>query len=257
MGYPGCPMGHSYVEHDFIRENPPRRADPLLMLSSGQIEILKILAILFMVIDHVNRIIYDGEQLWMLAVGRMAFPLFCFIAAYHYEKPLRNFRKYVISLLVFGAISQPIYAWALNPNQLNIFFTLAAGLMAIWFYDNHQRFFSNLNKPQRIAGWAGVTVLWLLIGFTVDYHQAGILLIPCIVLWLRYQTDLILFCVLLATLVANYLMFYSIVGLLAYGLIFVVALMPLPIPRLPRYFYYAFYPGHLLLLKLAALYLLQ
>ncbi|TAH37683.1 MAG: hypothetical protein EYC62_02000 [Alphaproteobacteria bacterium] len=237
--------------------NPVRPIKALVDLSSSQIETLKIMAILFMVIDHMNRIMFHTEQFWMIAVGRIAFPLFCFIAAYHYEKPIKNFKKYIFLLITFGVISQPIYIWTLAFTQFNIFFTLAAGLVTVWLYDNQDRFLSGLNKAQRMAAGLAAAVVWFLAGFYVDYSHAGILLIPCMVLWLRYQTDLFLFCAFATVIIANYFVAYSIVGLLAFALIFVVALIPSSIPRLPRYFYYLFYPAHLVILKLVALYLLQ
>ncbi len=231
--------------------------DQILQLKPGQIELLKLLAVAFMAIDHINSIIYGRELLWMMCIGRMAFPLFCFVAAYNYEYHVRHIKKYLMLLFGFGIVSQPFYSWAMDNMQLNVFFTLGLGVLAIWIYDKRQLLFGRFNPIFRALIWLLIVVLFGAVGYFADYYQAGIILIPCIVLWLRHKDDLILFTVLLATMAGNFFQFFSIFALLSYPLIWLVASWNVSIKRLPRYFYYAFYPAHLALLKLFYIQYLQ
>ena len=77
---------------------------------------LKLIAILSMLIDHVNKaLIYpnltsnDGvltvvSNLFDI-IGRIAFPLFCFLLVEGYFKT-RSRKKYLFNLLLFGVISE-------------------------------------------------------------------------------------------------------------------------------------------------------
>lgn len=93
--------------------------------------LLKILAIFFMIIDHIGAVFFPSmEEFRML--GRLALPLFCWclVLGADYTK---NIYKYLLRLLFLGFLSQPLYIMALNHTwqDLNILFTLSIGLIAI------------------------------------------------------------------------------------------------------------------------------
>src|SRR5258706_14601073 len=102
-------------------------------MSSFQI---KLLAIIFMLIDHIG--LYFFPQIILLrAIGRLSFPLFAWlIASGAIHTSSINF--YLKRLFIFGCISQIPFILVnrfFNPNfwELNIFFTLFLGLLAIKF----------------------------------------------------------------------------------------------------------------------------
>jgi len=92
---------------------------------------LKILALIFMLIDHLGAAIFtDIPELRV--VGRMAFPLYAWclvVGSIKTSSPAR----YGIRLLLMAVISQPIYMMALNHtwSEMNILFTLLISLIAI------------------------------------------------------------------------------------------------------------------------------
>ena len=87
----------------------------------------KLAGAVFMVADHANLILLKGEAPGLRLFGRIAFPLFCFVLACHLIKEF-NIGKYVARLIVFGALTQPIFSWAfLGAHSGNILFTLAVG----------------------------------------------------------------------------------------------------------------------------------
>ena len=111
---------------------------------------LKTIAILSMLIDHINKaLIYpnlvsnDGfltivSDLFDI-IGRIAFPLFCFMLVEGYFKT-RSRKKYLLNLLVFGVISEVPFdmftsASFFNMNWNNVMFTLAFVLITIWNID--------------------------------------------------------------------------------------------------------------------------
>ena len=77
---------------------------------------LKLIAIISMLADHVNKALiypYLESNHGFLAfisdvfdiIGRIAFPLFCFMLVEGYFKT-RNRKKYLLNLLLFGVISE-------------------------------------------------------------------------------------------------------------------------------------------------------
>lgn len=99
---------------------------PLFPVTGRALDVVKILAALFMLIDHVDAILLDRASIAMQLIGRGAFPLFCYATAAFLLRGGRAGR-YTVNLLAFGVIIQPVYAVALVPEQGNVLFSLAAG----------------------------------------------------------------------------------------------------------------------------------
>jgi hypothetical protein len=93
-------------------------------------ELLKWIAIITMTIDHVGAIIYP-EQPFFRIIGRLAFPIFSYLLILGSETT-RNVKNYFLRLLIFAFISQIPYqlAFGYQPfEKLNIFFTLSFSLI--------------------------------------------------------------------------------------------------------------------------------
>jgi len=98
-------------------------------------ELLKIIAIVTMVIDHVGRILYP-DLLILQVIGRISFPLFAYLVVLGVESTKKP-RKYMITLLSFALISQvPYYlAFGIQPfERLNILFSLLLSAVTIYYY---------------------------------------------------------------------------------------------------------------------------
>lgn len=126
---------------------------------------IKMLAAIWMVVDHVGAIFFPKIVLFRI-IGRLSFPLFGWLLVQG-ERHTRNFNQYLIRLVVLGAISQPVYYLALAGRQLNILFTLALGLILLRL----SRRFANL----QYLIWAGGMVAAQLV--QVEYGAYGIALI--------------------------------------------------------------------------------
>jgi len=90
---------------------------------------LKLIVIVAMTVDHIGALIYP-EVLWLRLVGRLAMPIVAFllVEGYHHT---RHLGRYLLRLLVFAVLVQPVYRLVF-PHGLNVFFDLLVGLCLLW-----------------------------------------------------------------------------------------------------------------------------
>ena len=128
---------------------------------------LKIIALVFMFIDHSGKMLFNNMA-EMRILGRLALPIYvwCMIVGFHYT---RSVPKYLLRILIVGAVSQPLYMIALDHtwNQPNIFLTLFLGLCALWGI-REKKYGSHL--------WAPLAAMILAILLKADYGWKGVLL---------------------------------------------------------------------------------
>jgi hypothetical protein len=99
-------------------------------------ELLKIIAIVTMVSDHIGRILYP-DLLLLQIIGRLSFPLFAYLVVLGVESTKKP-RKYMATLLSFAVIAQFPYflAFGIQPfDRLNILFSLLLCAVTIYFYN--------------------------------------------------------------------------------------------------------------------------
>ncbi|NEQ95497.1 MAG: hypothetical protein F6K30_01980 [Cyanothece sp. SIO2G6] len=95
---------------------------------------IKLLAFSLMIIDHAGRFFFP-QSLLPIALGRLSFPLFAWLAATG-QKQTSDIKKYLLRLGILGIISQPIYSYtyrvlSYGAAPWNILFTLAFGVSVI------------------------------------------------------------------------------------------------------------------------------
>ena len=218
---------------------------------------IKMIGIIAMLIDHVGlalvgRLMLAGytHQLSgiysvMRAVGRLGFPIFCFLLVEGFEKT-RNKTKYAVRLGLFALISEIPFDLAFSAKVLefdnqNVYFTLFLGLLTLCVFN----FIKQQNFPRALAALldlAALTVFMLAAYFLrTDYAYTGVLTITVMyVLWLFKPGAFAGGCAVLSLLAYNELPAFF-------------ALLPVTVYNGKRgwklkYFFYAFYPVHLFLL---------
>lgn len=218
-------------------------------LTSGQ---LKILAVITMFLDHLPKMVQINEMFnFLIFIGRLSFPIFCFLLVEGFIHT-KNAKQYAIRLGIFGLISEIPFDLAgdhinkLNPvsffQETNVFYTLFIG-------------FCLLTAIKKLDEKLGPSILVITIGYiaaellTTDYAGGGVLLIACF--YLTRGNKLATF----ISMAAVELLVLS--GINPIGLL---ALIPIWLYNGQKgfslkYFFYIFYPLHILLLYVLNLYL--
>ena len=225
---------------------------------------LRLLAILFMLLDHMWATIIPGNQ-WMTLVGRMAFPIFAFQITEGFIHT-SNFRRYALRLFVFALISEIPFnlfygSSVFYPFHQNVLFTLLLGLLAIHGIEKARREYTFKNIILAIFTLIGTFFLGAL-GF-VDYGVKGILTVVAFYLFKGFPWAWI--GQLISLILLNITFFngmYFPVSLLGYSIdikvqgFAILSLIPIWLyngkkgvnNRVLQYSFYIFYPLHIFIL---------
>jgi hypothetical protein len=183
------------------------------------------------------------EQVWMRYVGRLAFPIYCFLLVQGFLHT-RDVKKYLSRLFVFALISEVPYDLARTDSPMqfdhqNVYFTLFLGLLAVCALAWLENFWMKL---------AALVLIGMLTHFIVkpDYGIAGIAMILCFYLFRDGRMEF------------EQCICFGVINIGYYGGIqsaAVLALLPIYAYNgkkgpSAKYFFYAFYPVHLFLLYL-------
>ncbi len=95
-----------------------------------QIDVLKLIACICMLIDHINTCLFDRASVWAWLIGRLAFPLFglTFVLTLKAHKAMATAKR----LFIWAICTQPVYALAFANTGFspwwagNILFSFAA-----------------------------------------------------------------------------------------------------------------------------------
>lgn len=215
---------------------------------------LKLIAIISMLIDHTAYVLAPvlpfmvaplfplmGKQITiyylMRRIGRLAFPIYCFLIGEGYAHT-RDRVRYALRLLIFAVVSELPYNLMLSkalfaPDHQNVFFTLFLGVALIHIYKNVKT-----SLPKLLAMLAVLVVSTQL---DADYGAAGVALILLLYIFRNQRAvQAVLAYPMLSGGVAAFCAFIPINlyngkrGFIGSGV--------------SKYFFYLFYPLHMLLL---------
>ena len=221
--------------------------------------LLKIIGIISMLCDHSSDAII-GNFSNLNLIGRFAFPIFAFqtVNGYIHTKDLK---KYMIRLLVFAIISQIPFMLFLSTFKtdfsLNIFFTLLLGICSLYVYDKIN------NKTLGFILVIAISIVAQLI--KVDYGAFGVLAVFIFYLFKDNKIKKVIAFLLLC--IGKYTI-YTIQSPIIYeyyiklGIFTFLAIIPILFfnnkegPKL-KYFFYIFYPVHLIILWSIHMFLLK
>lgn len=221
---------------------------------------LKWIAAFAMLLDHISVALMNGAlnetaalafpAMAFRSIGRLAFPIFCFLLVegfYH----TRDIKNYMGRMALFSAISEvpfdlAIFGRFVNWQYQNVYFTLLIGLLVMYGIQQVDKRYlgselGNLLKAAVIATGCGAAYF-----LKSDYHIYGILFIVTLY-FLRGNKNR-----------------QTIFGVLMAACEFTAVLAFIPIwfyngkagKKRLRYFFYWFYPAHLLVLGVLRLWLL-
>lgn len=229
---------------------------------------LHILAMAFMLMDHLWATLLPAQE-WLTCVGRIAFPIFAFMAVEGYFHT-HNLKKYLLRMLIFAVISEVPFdlmyggTW-FYPVHQNVIWTLMMGLAGIHLMET-------VRKKKRTFVYILVSAIVVILGgllgtlSMVDYYGIGVLTV-FIFYFFRGRK----WWCLLGQMLALYWVNVELLGGLMYpirlfGMEFelcqqglaLLALLPIWLYRGRQgyhskpfqYFCYAFYPIHMLVIVL-------
>lgn len=239
-----------------------------------ELDFLKWIAIVFMVIDHLRFLdVTQMAEFGLFSVGRIAFPFFCFLLAYYFFRTDGNTyqndsdKRYIRNLAIFTLISEIPYRLygGLDFNQINIMFTLLLSFVLVYSYSRPLR--SPIMEPSftTFSVVLIVLILELTSFFKVQYGLGGVLLPLAMYLLLTHKNASSCIFVVLCAVIMNFNFYEGIIlnslpnfvmNMIPVALSVIGALLPFAIMRTKISFKiapvkkwaYWFYPVHLLAL---------
>lgn len=237
---------------------------------------LKLIAIITMLIDHTGAVFFPEVAIFRI-VGRIAFPIFVFllVEGLHYTK---NIKKYLTRLGLFALISEMAFDLAFYQSYYgldvvadlqnglsnssvmkevisrfmhhqNIFFTLFLGLFAIYLMQIVEEKYKKEYVLTNILD-ALITIIFCAFALLLktDYSMVGILFIIAFYLFRGNKALLGLSMILIpGILFGNTIQIFGILALIP------IAFYNGKKGKDMKYFFYIFYPAHLLLLFVLSL----
>ena len=203
-------------------------------MSREQRQFIQCAAALTMLIDHIGAVFFP-TVIGFRAIGRLSFPLFAFGIAQGVACT-SDFRKYLFRILIAAAVSQPVYLKAFEVSSLNPLFMLAWGALALHFWKQEKKAIAGILLfgsafVDMSYGWYGV---WMIFFFGFYGMKDSLCFYGQVIITVLYGL----------TKGA----WVQILSLLAFSFLDGKWRIPLLSKKMPRYFFYAFYPLHLLVL---------
>ena len=140
---------------------------------------IKVLACIFMVIDHIGVYLFPGVGIFRV-IGRLAFPVFAFCVSLGC-KYTKNKKKYLSFMAMMGIITQGIFLLCFKEWKVNVLFTFTISIILIYGYKYFIEAFKEKDKVAIISRGLLFSVLvgldLLLTRYVhVDYNFYGTLL---------------------------------------------------------------------------------
>ena len=134
---------------------------------------LHILAMLLMLCDHLQLTLLPELPI-LRCVGRLAFPLFAFMAVEGYLRT-RSLKNYLLRLLMLAVISEIPFDLLVSgsvfyPVHQNVIWTIVLGLCCIWAFENIAAGRKMMPSAVVIIASLGAAII-----ANVDYSSAGVL----------------------------------------------------------------------------------
>ncbi len=231
--------------------------------------VLKLIALVTMIIDHTGATF--GNIMPLRIIGRVAFPLYVFLIAEGLTKT-RNIKKYMLRLLAFAFISEIPFDLMLNNSypyeklsffsfsHQNIFFTLFLGTLAVYWYEFMHERIKNIGGRLLTSGGL-LSIFTVTLFLNTDYSILGVAFIYALYMGKKYGKSIFAGklgqAIIMTAFVA--LLYFSNIPMLVAALVAVLLAVLYNGKRGPslKWFFYAAYPAHLLILFLIAYFFWQ
>jgi len=231
---------------------------------------LHVLAMLLMLSDHLWGTVVHGND-WMTCIGRLAFPIFAFLTVEGFFHT-KNLKRYMGRMLIFALISEIPFNLMLSgsliyPFHQNVLWSFLISLGLMWINEKAQakkKWWLNLLTA------AGTLLLGWFLGLIsfADYYQAGVMMTMAFYFfhgkkWWHYAGQLLAMKYInfyMGGMVYEFMLFGKEMSFPQQGFA-IFALIPIWLyngqkgtqSKWLKWFNYAFYPAHMLILWLLML----
>ena len=141
---------------------------------------LKLIAALSMFIDHFGMIFFPKVKILRI-IGRLAFPIFAYMIA-EGARHTRSRARYFLSLLISGIVMQAVYFAFSGSDYLNIFLTFSLSLAVIWPLHSAKNAVLTEGYPKSLAFSKVILAFAVVLGayflcltFTFSYGFTGVM----------------------------------------------------------------------------------
>ncbi len=228
---------------------------------------LHIIAMFLMLLDHMWETIIPGQQ-WMTWLGRLSFPIFAFLIVKGYFHT-KNFKKYISRLFIFALLSEIpfnllVFSTPIFPFQQNVLWTFIYSLLTMRLLDKIK---GKYPLVLEIGANCFIVFIFYMLGTITfsDYGGHGVLTV--LVFYFFKDNKLAqLICMfvihgyLMSGLNIQFELFNTMIEFPQQA--FAVLSLPIiwsynnkqgPHNKYIQFFYYAFYPLHMLILGLMSI----
>jgi hypothetical protein len=226
---------------------------------------LKMIAIIAMTIDHTATILFpryslDIPVLCMHIIGRLTAPIMMFLIVEGYYHT-RNIKKYIFRLFILAIISHFAYAFAFDKkfqtvfDQTSVIWAYMLGLIALV-----------IRESDRLKMWQKHLILFPVIvaAFPADWSSPAVFAVLCMGLnYGNFKKQMISLILCIAVYSTVYAIFVNVI----YGIMQMLIVLAIPILyqyngqrgkwKGMKWFFYIYYPLHLILLGLIRVFILQ
>jgi len=188
-----------------------------------------------MFLDHLNTIVFNHHYFVLTLIGRLAYPIFIYLAVKSYVYYTHDKFNYIIRIMVFALISTPFIMYGFHQGllPLNILFSIVFGLVTIFLFEEKQYI------------WI---VFPIFFAFYSEYSYATILAFLSMYLFLK-QRNILTFLIVVASFFLLNPPIFNYYLPIFFGLVFFDLYYKFDFrSRLNKYVFYAFYPLHIALL---------
>lgn len=239
---------------------------------------LKLIAIIAMLIDHIATTILwpfylkatvvngvhmmgdaipeEAKRIYLIymimrSIGRLTYPIFAFMLVEGFLNT-RNLKKYSFRLLIFALISEIPYDLAnsgriIGLDSQNIIWSLLIGLIMLYFIKKAEKH----DRKKRMLLTTSYVLIGEVIALLIQSNAiGGILLIAVLYIFRKQPKWLVIWGAIALSTMALGFMWIQIFGLLSFILF---RFYNGTVGKGNKYFFYIFYPAHLLILGIISM----
>lgn len=153
--------------------------------SPFQIDLLKCIALIAMIVDHINDVILPKQEFILYSVGRLAMPLFIFIWAWNMANQSNRWASFARRQWIWAIIAQPFFSAAFYKDEpwyaANILFAFAVvSQVACWIkHYSEGGFKAWIHDHGVVKSFAWIAIMLTVIGSVriASYGLTGIALL--------------------------------------------------------------------------------